>query len=84
MNASLWVVETDFLASTTPNLFPSNGNLFFNESFFAAIREKFSLQWKPSTLLVSSFLLAENVTDTSGNHCLKTDFILASVNSFFR
>ena len=81
MNASLWVVETDFLASTTHNLFPSNGNLFFNESFLA---EKFSLQWKPSTLLVSSFLLAENVTDTSGNHCLKTDFILASVNSFFR
>ena len=73
-NASLRVVETDFLASTN-----YSGNVFFNESFIPAIGEGFSLYWEPSTLLESSFLLAETVTNISGNHFLKRDLILPSL-----
>ena len=54
----------------------------FNESFIPLIGKRFSLCWKPSTLLESSFLLAKTVTDMSENHFLKTYLILASGNSF--
>ena len=52
---------------------PGSGNGLFHESFIPAIGERFSLQWKRSTLLESSFLLAKTVTDTSGNYFLKID-----------
>ena len=55
---------------------------FFNESFIPAIGEGFSLYWKPSTLLESTFQPAKTATDMSGSHFLKTDLILASGNSF--
>ena len=68
-----WLVQT-------VSFFPSSGNVFFNESFIPSIREGFSLYWKPSTLLESSFLLAE--TDMSGNHFLQTNLILTSGTHF--
>ena len=75
-NASFRVLQTDFVAST-------NHKLFFClvKNYFPAIGG-FSLLWKPSTLLESSFLLTETVPDMSGNHFLKKDLILASGNSF--
>ena len=66
----------------TISFFPSSGNVFCNESFIPAIGEGFFLWWKGSNLLESSFLLAETVTDLSGNHFLKTELILASGNHF--
>ena len=63
-------------------VFPSSGNVFFNESFIPAIGEEFSLYWKPSTLLESFFLLAKTVTGVSENHFLKTGLVLASGNHF--
>ena len=56
---------------------------FFEESVIPTIGEGFSLYWKPSALLESSFLLAKTVTDMSGNRFLKTDLILTNGNSFF-
>ena len=83
-NVLFWVVEMDFLDSTNHKLFlPSSGNVIFNESFIPAIGEGFSFQWKPSTLLETSFLLTNTITDMSGNYFLKTDLILASENLFF-
>ena len=64
------------------SFFPSSENVFFNESFISAFGEGFSLQWKPSILLESSFPQAETVTDMTGSHFLKTDHILASGNHF--
>ena len=55
---------------------------YFNECFIPATGKGVSTWWKPSNVLESSFLLAETVTDMSENHFLKTDLILASVNSF--
>ena len=80
MNASFQVVEMDFLASTNHKLILRLLEAFFYESFIPAIGEGFSLYWKPSTLLESSFLLAKTVTDMSGNYLLKIDLILASGN----
>ena len=75
----IMVVETDFLASIKYKLFfLSGGNGFFNEYFIPTIGEAFSLYWKLSTLLESSFLLAKTVTNMSVNHFLKRDLILAS------
>ena len=82
MNASFWVVQTDFPASKNHKLFPSSGNVFFNKSIIFAVAEGFSLYWKPSTLLESSFLIAKTITDMSGNNFLKTDPLLPSGNSF--
>ena len=82
MNASFRVAEMDFLASTNHKLFPYSGNVFFNKSFIPVTGKGFSLSWKPSTLLESSFLLGKTITDMSGNHVLKTKLILASGNSF--
>ena len=85
-------METSFLTSTNQFLcifqrllpvtafFPSTGNIFFSEFFSPTIGEGFSLYWKPSTLLESAFLLAETVTDMSGNQFLKKDLFLASGN----
>ena len=82
-NAPFRVVQTELLDDTNHKLFfPSSGNVFFNESFIPSIGEGFSLYWKPSTLLESSFLLVKTVTDMSGNHFLRKDLILASGNSF--
>ena len=81
-NASFRVVERIFWLVQTISLFPSSRNVFFNETFIPAIGEGFSLYWKHSTLLESSFLPTKTVTDMSGNHFLKTDLILASRNSF--
>ena len=47
-SASFRVVETDFLACTNHNFFPSSGNVFLNESFILAVGEGFSPSWKPS------------------------------------
>ena len=83
-NTSFRVVETDFLASTNHSFFSAWWKcIFFNESFISAIGEGFSLYWKPSTLLDSSFVLAKTITNMNGNHFLKTNFILASGNHFF-
>ena len=71
----LWLVQTI-------SFFLSSGKVFINKSFIPAIGEEFSLQWKQSTLLESSFLLAEAVNDMSRNHFLKIDLILAGGNSF--
>ena len=70
-NASFQVVEMDFLASTNHKLILRLLEAFFYESFIPAIGEGFSLYWKPSILLESSFLLVKIVTDLSGNHFLK-------------
>ena len=70
-----WLVQT-------MTFFPPSENVFFNECFNPAIGDVFSLWWKPSTQLERSFLLAESVTDMSGNHFLKTDLALAGGNSF--
>ena len=56
-NASLRLVETDYLVSTNYKLFfRLVKTYFFNESFIPAIGQGFSLYWKPSILLESSFL----------------------------
>ena len=80
MNASFPLRKWIFWLVQTISFFPSSGNVFFNKSIIFAIAEGFSLYWKPSTLLKSSFLLA--ITDMSGNNFLKTDPLLPSGNSF--
>ena len=74
--------ERIFCLVQTIHFSPSSGNVFFNESFIPSIGKGFPHQYKQSTLLESSFLLAENVTDMSGNHILKTGLIFAGGNSF--
>ena len=80
-DTSFWVVESILCLVETISFFSSIRNLFFEEFFIPAIREGYSVEWKPSTLLESSFLLGETVTDME-NHFLKRDLILASENSF--
>ena len=80
MNASFPLRKWIFWLVQTISFFLSSGNVFFNKSIIFAIAEGFSLYWKLSTLLKSSFLLA--ITDMSGNNFLKTDPLLPSGNSF--
>ena len=74
------LVETIFDFLPEEAVFPHNGKVFFNECLIPF--SLFSLWWKPSTLLETSFLTAETVTDMSGNHFLNTDLILSGGNSF--
>ena len=60
-------------------ILPSSGNVFLKKSFIPAIGERFSLQWKPATLLETFVLLAEIVT-ASGNQFLNKEPILAGGN----
>ena len=59
----------------------SSGNVFLNESFIPAIGEGLSLSCG-NRLCDKFFLLAEGVTDMSGNQFLKTNLILATENRF--
>ena len=59
----------------------SSGNVFLNESFIPAIGEGLSLSCG-NRLCDKFFLLAESVTDMSGNQFLKTNLILATENRF--
>ena len=88
-NASLRVVEADFLASTNHFLnffqrlllrkaFLFCLNVFLNESFITAIGEGFLSLMENVTLLESYLLLAETVM--SGKQFLKTELILAGGN----
>ena len=60
----------------------SSGNVFLNESFIPAIGEGLSLSCG-NRLCDKFFLLAESVTDMSGNQFLKTNLILATENRYF-
>ena len=75
------------------NFFPVQcKRIFFNESFIPAIGKGFSHQFKASTLLESSFLLAETVSDMSGNHfskerpysCRRNSFLFSLPQIFFK
>ena len=65
-NDSFWVVETDFLASANHKLFFRLVETYFLINPLFELLEKDFFYWKLSTLLESS-LLAETVTDISGN-----------------
>ena len=77
MNASFWVVETDFLANAET---PAGERFIFclAETYFSMNPSLgfFSLM-DIVTLLESFFLLAETVTAMSGDQFLKTKRILA-------
>ena len=66
----LWIVELIFSHfSDTPsseNYFPSNGNIFLNESFNSYGGDAFSVLWKPFSIIWSFFIQVETVTKISG------------------
>ena len=75
-NASFGQWKQIFWLARTISFFTSSRTYFFKKSYIPAIEEGFSLQSEPPTLLESSFLLAETITDMIGIHFLKTDLIL--------